>query len=485
MPYSPPITAKTSLLPRLLTLLLLLNLLFAGRLCAQALRQRTAAAVRAFTADPQMAHAVTSFTLLDAATGSTVYAYQGQAGLAPASCQKTITAASAFYLLGTRFHYHTLVSYAGSVEDGVLKGDLIIRGSGDPMLGSWRYPSTKTGVVLARWVRAVRAAGIRKIDGSVIGDASAFDTQMPPDGWIWQDMGNYYGAGTCALTWHENQYDLHLEPGAKPGDPVVLASVDPAVPLRFVNELTTGSAASGDRTYIYLAPYGHTAFLRGTAPAADKGFMVSGSVPDPALLCARSLAGALSGAGIAVTGGATTLRLIRAAGSQAPAAPVALDDYTSPRLDSIVYWFLHRSINLYGEQLIKTMALQKEERVCTDTGVAIEKRLWEQKGLDAAALHLIDGSGLSPGNRVTTAAMARVLLNVSRQSWYHTYYDCLPVIHGIRMKSGHINLVCSYAGFLEAAGGRRLIFSFIVNNYDGDTFRVQAKMFRVLDRIKG
>lgn len=469
----------------MLLALLLLGFLPCGRLGAQALVRRTEAAVHGFAADPQMAHAVTSFTLLDAGTGKTVYAFHAQAGLAPASCQKTITAASAFYLLGGAFRYHTLLGYAGNIENGVLKGDVIIRGSGDPMLGSWRYPSTKTGVVLAAWVQAVQAAGIRKIDGRIIGDASAFDTQMPPDGWIWQDMGNYYGAGTSALSWHENQYDLHLEPGSRPGEPVGIASVDPAVSLRFVNELTTAGAGTGDRTYIYAAPYGHTAFLRGTAPAGDRNFMVSGSVPDPALLCARSLAGALSGAGIAVTGGATTMRLIAAAGEQAPVAPVALRDYASPRLDSIVYWFLHRSINLYGEQLVKTIALQKGQRVCTDTGVAIEKRLWEGKGIDAAALHLIDGSGLSPGNRVTTLAMARVLWDVSRQSWYRTYYYCLPVIHGIRMKSGHINLVCSYAGFLEAAGGRRLIFSFIVNNYDGSTSLVQRKMFRVLDRIKG
>src|SRR5690348_13306933 len=167
---------------------------------------RAAEAVHAFAADRQMAHAVTSFTLLDGRTGGSLYALHEKAGLAPASCQKTITAASAFYLLGTGFSYHTLLRYAGRISGDTLKGDLLVRGSGDPMLGSWRYPSTKTAVVLQDWVRAVQRAGIRYIDGHVIGDASVFDTQMPPDGWIWQDIGNYYGAGTSGLCWHENQY---------------------------------------------------------------------------------------------------------------------------------------------------------------------------------------------------------------------------------------------------------------------------------------
>jgi D-alanyl-D-alanine carboxypeptidase/D-alanyl-D-alanine-endopeptidase (penicillin-binding protein 4) len=466
-------------------LLFFLITILSADLCAQSLQQRTRDAAARFTSDAQMTHAITSLTILDARTGKLIFSLNKDVGLAPASCQKTITAASAFFLLGQDFKYHTRLLYTGNINEGVLNGDLIIRGSGDPMLGSWRYGSTKMAVVLQEWIRAARQAGIRKINGRILGDASLFDTQMPPDGWIWQDMGNYYGAGTSALTWHENQYDMHLLPGNQVGAPVKITGIDPPVSsLRFINELTTGKPGSGDRTYIYAAPYTHLAYIRGTAPEDNKHFSVSGAVPDPALFCAHALENALKEAGVPVLKPASTFRQLSMEGEKINSAAKMIDDHLSPSLDSIIHWFLHRSINLYGEQLVKTIALHEGETVCTDTGVAIEKRFWDKKGIDPAALNIIDGSGLSPGNRLTSYAMARVLYAVRQQSWYNTYHDCLPVIHRIRMKSGHINDVCSYAGYLSTGTGRPLIFSFIVNNYHGSTSQVQQKMFLLLDRLK-
>lgn len=452
---------------------------------AQSIPNRIQTAVHHFTADEQMRHAITSITVLDKRTGKIVYSLNKDVGLAPASCQKTITAASSFYMLGTDFHYRTELLYTGNISDGTLNGNLLIRGGGDPMLGSWRYHSTEMAVILRQWVNAIKQAGIRKINGRIIGDASAFDTQMPPNGWIWQDMGNYYGAGTSGLCWNENQYDLHLLPGDHPGDPVKIIGMKPAVSqLKFINELRTGKPGSGDQTYIYTAPYSHIAYLRGSAPQDDKKFSVSGAVPDPALFCAASLKSSLQQAGITTTSTPTTTRLLKLQDESENLAGKTLFTYQSPGLDSIIFWFLHRSINLYGEQLVKTIALHAGITVCTDTGVAIEKRFWKNKGIDPAAINIIDGSGLSPGNRVTSAAMARILYFVSREKWYQTYYDCLPVIHQTRMKSGHINDVCSYAGYLTAGDGTPLIFSFIVNNYTGATSVVKQKMFRVIDEMK-
>lgn len=455
-----------------------------GLVAAQNLHTLIATAAAKFKSDPQNSHAITSLTVLNASTGKVIYALNDQTGLAPASCQKTITAAAAMFLLGTDFRFRTTLGYSGTLRDHVLNGDVIIRGGGDPTLGSWRYPSARMDVILQRWVTAVKQAGITQINGRIIGDASAFDSQMPPDGWIWQDMGNYYGAGTCALSWHENQYDLHLNPGNHPGDSVRIVGVDPPVTLDFVNELTTGKPGSGDHTYIYAAPYGHLAFLRGTAPQDVPRFTVSGAVPDPAFLCAASLEAALKLSGIRVAGTASTTRLLRQSGKTAPRINVEINRYASPALDSVVYWFLKRSINLYGEQLLKTIALHAANPACTDSGVAVEKRLWAKEGIDPDALHLIDGSGLSPGNRVTTGAMAQILYIAGRQPWFTVYRDCLPVIHGIRMKSGHINDVCSYAGYMQSSDGTPLIFAFIVNNYHGSTGAIKTKMFRTLDAIK-
>lgn len=464
---------------------LLMTCSFSYPINGQSLQSRIQTAIRQFTSDPQMSHAISSLTVLNANTGKGIYQLNNSTGLAPASCQKTITSATAFFLLGTDFRYHTRLFYSGKIEGHVLYGDIIIRGSGDPMLGTWRYPDTKAEVILSEWIHAITRAGIQHIDGGIVGDADAFDSQMTPDGWIWQDMGNYYGAGPSGLTWHENQYDIHLLPGNIVGGSVKIMQTDPPLPdLHFINELKTGKPGSGDQTYIYNAPYVHFAYLRGTAPQDNKDFTVSGSVPDPALFCAFSLQQALQKAGISVSQKATTARLLRLANKTLPAQTVQMDDHVSPSLDSITYWFLHRSINLYGEQLIKTIALHENKVVCTDTGVAIVKGFWQQKGIDPNELNMFDGSGLSPENRITTGAMAKVLYAVRQQPWYQTYFNCLPVIHDIRMKSGHINDVCSYAGYLTTGDGTPVIFSFIVNNYNGSTGEVQHKMWKVLDEMK-
>lgn len=460
-------------------------LVFSLSLNAQSTPARIKAAIEHFIADQQMRYGITSITVMDKRTGKVVYAMNKDVGLAPASCQKTITAASAFYLLGAGFRYQTNLLYSGRIQNGILDGNLIIKGSGDPMLGSWRYPSTTMELILKQWTNAVKNAGIRKITGTIVGDGTAFDTQMPPDGWIWQDIGNYYGAGTSGLCWHENQYDIFLTPGNKPGDPVSIKKINPPLNgVTFINELSTGKPQSGDQTYIYAAPYTHTAYLRGTAPQDNKQFSVSGSVPDPALFCADALSSSLKEAGIQISSPPTTMRQLTMDGKDSSPDSKILDTYNSPSLDSIVYWFLRHSINLYGEQLVKTFALHENTRVSTDTGIQIEKRFWESKGIDPASINIIDGSGLSPGNRVTSSAMASILYQVSKEKWFARYVDCLPVIHNTHMKSGHINDVCSYAGYLSTADGTPLIFSFIINNYTGSTGNIQQKMFQVIDEMK-
>ncbi|RZK64982.1 MAG: D-alanyl-D-alanine carboxypeptidase/D-alanyl-D-alanine-endopeptidase, partial [Pedobacter sp.] len=171
-------------------------------------------------ADEQAKHALLSLCVLDANSGKTLFAKNEQIGLATASTLKTITAATAFSILGKDFQFQTTLAYTGNItSDGILKGNLVIIGSGDPTLGSWRYPN-KENAVLTQWVAAIKAAGIKKIEGSIIGDDSIFGTQTTPEGWVWQDIGNYYGAGTSGLAWRENQFDIHLRPGASTADEV-------------------------------------------------------------------------------------------------------------------------------------------------------------------------------------------------------------------------------------------------------------------------
>lgn len=450
------------------------------------LKERIGVAMEQFLADQKVKYATTALSVLDAQTGAELYQYNGEVGLAPASTLKVLTAATAYTLLGRDYTYTTELLYDGEIRGDTLYGNLIIKGTGDPSLGSWRFKETKTDVVFDHWIDALKSKGIRYVQGKIIGDADVFDTQAVPGGWTWEDMGNYYGAGASGLTWHENQYDLVMTPGKTKGDPVHIERTEPAMEnLYLVNELKTGSPTSGDQVYIYAAPYGNTAFVRGTAPANHADFTVSGSIPDPAMAIVLAFESALAKKGIRTEETGTTTRLLRAEGTGSGyTQPVLLSAYKSPRFEQLSHWFLKKSINLYGEHFLKTIALQAGEPADTYRGLKKELALWEDKGIAKEAMHIVDGSGLSPGNRITTQALATVLLHARKEAWFGSFLENLPVIHNIRMKSGHIGGVAAYSGYTKDAAGNPLVFSFIVNNYSGSLTTLTPSIFKLLDSLR-
>lgn len=434
--------------------------------------------------DDQAKYAIASLCVLDAQTGKVIFAKNENIGLATASTLKTITSATAFSVLGKDFRYQTTLAYTGKITaDGILQGDLVIIGSGDPTLGSWRYAQSKENVVLNQWVGAIRNAGIKKIEGSVIGDDSLFGTQSMPEGWIWQDMGNYYGAGTSALAWRENQFDVHLKPGTAPGNDVKVLETVPAMPyLNIVNELKTGVNGSGDNAYAFLPPYSYTAYLRGTWGMGISKAGISLALPDPAFEAAYRLQDTLLRLNIQSTKEATTAR--RLALENKSVAPIAqkLATLSSPDLSEIVYWFNKKSINLYGEQLLKTMAWKLGKTPSTKNGAASVINFWAAKGIDKNALNILDGSGLSPGTRVTTAAMASILFQAQKEDWFPAYYNSLPEYNGMKIKSGTINDVSAYAGYYTDKNGNKYIAVININNYNGSG--ISKKLFKVLDALK-
>ncbi len=433
-------------------------------------------------ADEQAKHALTSLCVLDANTGKILFAKNEQIGLATASTLKTITAASAFSILGKDFQYQTSLGYSGSImADGTLKGNLIITGSGDPTLGSWRYQN-KENAVLLQWVAAIKAAGIKKIDGSIIGDDRIFGTQTTPEGWVWQDIGNYYGAGTSGLAWRENQFDIHLRPGSNTSAAVTVVKTSPAMPyIQIKNELKTGGSGTGDRTYAFLPPYANLAYLRGTWGIGIAKSSISVALPDPAFDCAYRLQDTLKRLGIETSQQATTARLMELNSLPIPAI-TKINTITSPTLSEITYWFLKKSVNLYGETLLKTIALKTGKAATTAKGVETEVNLWSEKGIDKSALNIIDGSGLSPGNRITTSAMAGILFQIQKESWFADFYKALPDYNGMKIKSGTINDVSAFAGYHTDTEGNKYIIVININNYSGGG--INKKLFRVLDELK-
>jgi D-alanyl-D-alanine carboxypeptidase/D-alanyl-D-alanine-endopeptidase (penicillin-binding protein 4) len=450
---------------------------------AQTKIQNIEKAFNNFLNDEQTKHAIASLSVLDANTGKVLYAKNDQIGLATASTLKTITAATAFSLLGKDFQFQTTLSYSGNITpEGTLKGNLIIVGSGDPTLGSWRYQN-KENIVLNQWVEAIRSAGIKRIDGAIIGDDRVFGTQTTPEGWVWQDIGNYYGAGTSGLAWRENQFDIHLKPGNSTSDETRVIKTVPEMPyIQVVNELKTGLTGTGDRSYAFLPPYSNVAYLRGSWGLGIGKAGISVALPDPAFDCAYRLQDTLKRLGIASSQAATTARLLSSNKQNIPIATQKISTITSPTLSEMAYWFLKKSINLYGESLLKTIALKSGKAATTAKGAETEINFWAAKSIDKSALNIIDGSGLSPGDRITTNAMANILYLIQREPWFADFYKALPEYNGMKIKSGTINDVSAFAGYHTDHSGNKYVIVINVNNYSGSG--INKKLFKVLDELK-
>ncbi len=453
---------------------------------AQSLQQKIATAFRTFESQQSLTHGVASFVVIHANTGAVIFAKNEKLGMAPASTLKTITAAAAYNVLGTDYLFETTLSYTGRIDaTGTLEGDIVIRGSGDPSLGSDRFPQTIDSAILSSWVRAIRAAGIRKINGTVIADDRLYNGHTAPRGWTWQDMGNYYGAGVSALNWRENAVGVNFIPGSAVGSLTRVANTTADISyLQLVNETTTGNRGTGDHVYAFAAPYSSRVYLRGTY-GIDLRKTIYLSLPDGAYDAAYQLHRALEQVGISQHSPPTTTHLLLLAGSKVPSGGTLLHTHQSPKLGELVYWFNQKSINLYGEALLKAMAYQTAGKTDTRDATEVLQDFWIKKlGIAPGELKILDGSGLSPENRVTTQAMARILASIRREPWFASFYESLPTYNGMRMKSGTIGGVLGYTGYHTSKDGTPLAFALLVNNYQGPAQPMRNQMFQLLNTLK-
>jgi D-alanyl-D-alanine carboxypeptidase/D-alanyl-D-alanine-endopeptidase (penicillin-binding protein 4) len=352
--------------------------------------------------------------------------------------------------------------------------------SGDPTLGSWRFATTRESVVMDKWVEAVKKLKIRWVENMILCNYYDFEEQSIPGGWIWDDIGNYYGASAEIFNWRENQYDIILRSGDQVGDPVKIIKIEPEyfAPYQYTNNLKTAAKGTGDNAYIYSNGRGLFQLV-GTIPAGEKAFTISGSTTVNGIVAFDSL-----------------LRQNKVF-VQWPCFPEmpqikmrssdqinVIHTHYSPPLDSINYWFLKKSVNLYGEALIKTFAYKKTGFGSTEKGVELLKDFWMQHGIDKGSVNIMDGSGLSPQNRVTADAEVKVLQYAKTRPWFNSFFNALPEFNGMKMKSGAIGGARAYTGYHTASNGAQYIFSIIVNNYTGSSSEAVKKIYKVLDVLK-
>ena len=390
------------------------------------------------------------------------------------------------------------MEYDGILENGTLEGNLYIKGSGDPSLGSSHFAPGQNKF-LSTWIAALQKAGIKHITGSVISDESLLDTEGVSIKWLREDMGNYYAPGSYGISIFDNMYKLSLQTGAA-GTRPVLKGTEPDIPfIRFKNYLKAAPVSS-DSAYIIGAPLDDVRYLYGVLPANREAYVLKGDIPDPALYLARYLTDQLQQKGIRVDGSPSCYRIEVEENRWKKGERKEIVTTYSPTLREIASVCNHVSHNLYADALVKTVGLQykprRNEMISSfGRGVQVVKEYWEKKGLDVFPLRMNDGSGLAPADKVSAGFMGELLVYMATESAVSDAFIASLPQAGIEgsvrnflkgsklqgkahLKSGGITGVRSYAGYITKDGKTYAVAVFS-NNYSCP----MSRMTRALEKL--
>jgi len=448
--------------------------------------------------DPELQHASWGLCVLSSKSGEVITEYNSHVSLIPASTLKIVTTAAALSLLDSSFQYETKLQYDGQFDSitGTLKGNIFIKGGGDPSLESELFPTKKDSLgIIDQWVKIIKQKGIKKIEGAVIADATIFEDELIPSEWIWGDMGNYYGAGSCGLSFRDNKYEIFLKSGNLVGDSTWIIRTEPEIPgLEFVNGIKAGG--NGDNGYIYGSPYTNLRFLSGTIPQGKEKFSIEGSIPDPAWFCAYTLETNLRNNGIAVIGSPTTIRALKINKKYSSKNRTLLHTHYSPNLSKIVYFTNLKSNNLYAEHLLKTIGFKQGGIGNDTTGINAVEKFWASKGIDIKGLYMADGCGLSRMNTITTRQQAEILKVMTKETVFKPFFNSLPIAgktgslsslgigtfaeNNLRAKSGYLTRARGYTGYVTNKSGEQLIFSILANNYECSPAKMKKKIEKLM-----
>ena len=440
------------------------------------------------------------------ATGDTLVAYESRRRLVPASNTKLITTGLALHELGPDYRFETRLAYSGRIADGVLQGDVYIIGGGDPTLGTKDSIAVPLPTLFARWKQLLTDAGIRRIEGRIVGDGRWLDGPIEHDTWMYQDLGTYYGAGGNGLCFYRNIADVRVEAGARPGDPVSMVPTYPEMPwIRWSNVARTGAKGTGDKLYLFNTDLAPVAELRGTFAVDRKPKKEECSNKFGALTCAHYFRKYLDDNGMKVSGVAdvTASGRLRSEAFEDLGAPAdslcPLGGTPSATLRQIARIIHHRSDNFYAETLYRALAREQcgsgDYSVCPEAEAAALRRL----GLDPSAVSIVDGSGLSRKNWISPEFLCAFLRRMMDSPVFGDYVGTLgspgsgsysgrlqnearDLKERIFYKSGSMEGVYCFSGYvMPSRGGKEdaVVFSVMLNNCTAPTW----KFLPLIDKI--
>jgi len=415
----------------------------------------------------------------------------------PASTMKVVTLAAAAEKLGWDYTYTTRVYTTGKVADGILQGDLIVVGSGDPSIDDWDGTAT---ALFADWATQLKAAGIHAIRGRIIGDDNLFDDDGYGFGWSWDDIARSFSAGVSALQFNEGSVQLQIAPGRTIGSKAVITVIPDFSGLIVTNRVLTGAAAGAPSITRRRLPGSLHLELRGSVPLRMRPFSETASVENPTLYFVTALRRALIDGGIDVRGPAVDIDDLATPPTHNAATP--LITYQSPPLSMLATTMMKLSQNLYAETLLKTIGIDSVDHPTgtAQAGLATVRSVIESWNIDPAGMIQADGSGLSRYNYITPDTMVAILTHVQHDERLKSTFEATLPIAGhdgtlenrmrgtaadgnAHVKTGSLTNVRAMAGYVRSADGNTLAFAVFANNFENSSSVILTAFDSIVNRL--
>ena len=422
-------------------------------------------------------------------TGETIFNHNSEVSLVPASVFKILPTSIALELFGPEHTFKTELAYSGSIaSDGSLNGNLYIIGYGDPCLGSTNY-SNHYGDLISDWVSKIKQAGIKKINGDIIADASYFNRINIPNKWLWEDLANYYANPGSSLNYMDNLYLIHFQTGNIDGSPTKITKIVPNNLNLNIDNQVLSSSTTWDESFIFFGENKNDRIIKGTLPWKKSDFPIKGSITDPELYLTKVLNDALTSAGINISGNCkSSFEIVNEQRK-------VFHTVYSPELSKIVETTNFKSFNLYAEML--------SYHISKKTGKPYKEAVLSHlnsKGINTDGLNIEDACGLSHFNSITARQMTEWLKYMRKKSTYKdTFFASLPVAgtsgtlsrycigtkaqNRLHAKSGSMTRVRAYGGYILNSNGDEIVFCFIANNYACNNYGMRKIFENLFNKI--
>lgn len=419
-------------------------------------------------------------------TGEALFEHNAQALLVPASVAKLVPLAATVESVGWEFTFETSLRATGPVVNGVLKGDLVVTGTGDPSIGG------RGGTGFQAWIDVLRQIGISRVEGRLIGDDDALEDPRPGAMWSWDDLGYPTGAVFGALNYAENRMTVAVSPGRTTADPTTLAVGPMFADRPLVNRTTT--TASGTRLLLWpeQRPGESALTIAGSIPVGTRPVTLAISAGDPTRWFVNVLKREMQQAGVDVAGDAVDIDDL----TQKPVLGTAalLHVHRSPPLRDLAQPLLKNSVNLYSEAVLRLATGLTGGRTNDEALAALASRM-QTWGLKPEGLQLVDGSGLSRRNGLAAEVLIGVLARMWDRDLRSPWMTGLPIAGrdgllarrfrntaaegNLRAKTGTMSNVRSLAGYVTSRDGEPLAFAIMLNGFEGQGTQAQAAVDRM------